>query len=861
MSDTTSLKTSAALDTLLKMLKKYFDEVSFAGLPAWKNDETKLNEINMNELRNAINTLQNSDTLVSNGTFKMLYQLLDEVVGTKVLTEGYTQGVTIEGINDNAPLILSKNGAPEIFNDYENNEAVSPYSHAEGYSTHAGDYTSVSGVQVKQYLENTTNDPTDIDSGPDTSDLKGFAAHSEGAKTCAENDFSHAEGLASKAIGIGSHAEGVALFEESGITVSAVENNGRTLVVEENNYKNVLTPGDLICVKGCHVVVEKIYEEFVNVMSDEVVNNPETVPSDSVTPQSQKVYKIDLTYKLGEVLEDNETQEIYIVNFNTTTSANGMGSHAEGCSSNAVGNFSHAEGRSTIAEGPTSHSEGLGSTTLGTASHAEGVKTCAEGNASHSEGEQNVAKGPNSHAEGFSTVAEGRCAHSEGTSTSAYGSDSHTEGQGTIARGNQQHVQGKFNVEDTDNNYAHIVGNGSGVNNRSNAHTVDWQGNAWYSGNVEVPKDKDFVGTIEVEGNDGKTTEQTFSLIAELLAEIVARKQEDSNLHDKIAREKKDLIGSTDDDYTKNTIGAVKKKINDILTEWILNDDSTANPDAIDKLQELIDWVDQNKDGVPDILLSLVGVFERNQDNEVLGEKFNDYENNVATGEFSHAEGYNTTASGHSAHSEGNNTIAIGKASHSEGWFTNVDADDGHAEGHTTSVRAKHGHAEGYGTIVDSGAVSGHAEGEGSIASGVASHAEGIMTEAKGNYSHSEGDGTYAAKECQHVQGKYNKINDDPKYNYLHIIGNGSDDDNRSNAHTVDEYGNAWYKGRIFFGGDGQEGMGVGGEMPLDNAGFTLCRRVPAFYSGSVDPNTLAGGNFGMDGDIYIMFTEEETLG
>jgi hypothetical protein len=34
--------------------------------------------------------------------------------------------------------------------------------------------------------------------------------------------------------------------------------------------------------------------------------------------------------------------------------------------------------------------------------------------------------------------------------------------------------------------YAHIVGNGTSSSKRSNAHTLDWSGNAWFSGDVYV---------------------------------------------------------------------------------------------------------------------------------------------------------------------------------------------------------------------------------------------------------------------------------------------------------------------------------------------------------------------------------------
>lgn len=48
-----------------------------------------------------------------------------------------------------------------------------------------------------------------------------------------------------------------------------------------------------------------------------------------------------------------------------------------------------------------------------------------------------------------------------------------------------QHVQGKYNIADNAGKYAHIVGNGTADNARCNAHTLDWEGNAWYAGAVE----------------------------------------------------------------------------------------------------------------------------------------------------------------------------------------------------------------------------------------------------------------------------------------------------------------------------------------------------------------------------------------
>lgn len=89
-----------------------------------------------------------------------------------------------------------------------------------------------------------------------------------------------------------------------------------------------------------------------------------------------------------------------------------------------------------------------------------------------------------------------------------------------------------------------------------------------------------------------------------------------------------------------------------------------------------------------------------------------------------------------------------------------------------------------------------HAEGDSTIATNSASHAEGLWTVASNSYAHAEGFGTVASYQYQHVEGKYNKPG-----SFLHIVGNGTDNDNRSNAHTLDSSGNAWFAGNIKVGG------------------------------------------------------------
>lgn len=71
-----------------------------------------------------------------------------------------------------------------------------------------------------------------------------------------------------------------------------------------------------------------------------------------------------------------------------------------------------------------------------------------------------------------------------GVNVEASGVNSHAEGSNTEAKGNTQHVQGKYNVIDESNKYAHIVGGGTSNDKRKNIHTLDWEGNAEYAGDV-----------------------------------------------------------------------------------------------------------------------------------------------------------------------------------------------------------------------------------------------------------------------------------------------------------------------------------------------------------------------------------------
>jgi hypothetical protein len=132
---------------------------------------------------------------------------------------------------------------------------------------------------------------------------------------------------------------------------------------------------------------------------------------------------------------------------------------------------------------------------MGTASSEGEIFNDYENNTAHT----------NAHAEGGNTHADGSYSHAEGGNTHADGTYSHAEGLSTIASGYVQHAQGRYNVEYTSDLYAHIVGNGTSYEARSNAHTLDWSGNAWFAGDVYVGSTS---GTNKDEGSKKLVTQE-----------------------------------------------------------------------------------------------------------------------------------------------------------------------------------------------------------------------------------------------------------------------------------------------------------------------------------------------------------------
>jgi hypothetical protein len=142
-----------------------------------------------------------------------------------------------------------------------------------------------------------------------------------------------------------------------------------------------------------------------------------------------------------------------------------------------------------------------------------------------------------------------------------------------------------------------------------------------------------------------------------------------------------------------------------------------AAPDALNTFEELAAALNNNKDILSTFLTK---------------------NNPLGTGSLSLNRKANTTIGTNSV-ALGTGTQATGNASHAEGYQSKALADYAHAEGYQTAAYSS-SHAEGYLTVARNGHA--HAEGYNTHAFGMASHTEGGYTYTTAQYSHAEGKGS-----------------------------------------------------------------------------------------------------------------------
>ena len=573
------------------------------------------------------------------------------------------------------------------------------------------------------------------------------------------------------------------------------------------------------------------------------------------------------------------------------TKASGSSSHTEGYLTEAKGGQSHAEGYDTIAEGNFSHAEGAITKSIGEASHAEGAYTEAEGNYSHSEGKSTKATKEAAHSEGLQTEATGDYAHAEGCTTIASGNASHSEGYLTKASGEQAHAEGcgrvftgYVNVSDYVYEFSYWgVGNYTLLSNENKDNIVvgtifkiietgnivkvasigQYNSDDLYQFDSD-PSLSDGFTAYEVEYLDGvalyteASGKYSHAEGYQTKASGQSSHAEGSKTVASGANAHAEGANSTASGVYSHTEGADTIASNSAAHAEGYLSQATGQFSHAEGHQAFAEGTGSHAEGYK---TEATGEQAHAEGRETIAAGSRCHAEGYfsqAYGNASHAEGYNTYASGSYNHAEGSGTKALNFATHAEGINTTASDEGAHAEGKNTHASGFHSHAEGAETYTDWNAPNSHAEGYQSKTYGNNAHAEGEATIAKGTNSHAEGNNTIAISQMQHVQGKWNildvkkdsdgnmldangNITTDIAYaaggnKYAHIVGNGSSETERSNAHTIDWGGNAWFKGGIYVGGNGQD----------DGA-----TRMPMIYSGT---DEQPSESLGQVGDIYIMY-------
>ncbi len=151
-----------------------------------------------------------------------------------------------------------------------------------------------------------------------------------------------------------------------------------------------------------------------------------------------------------------------------------------------------ASGKFAVAAGFLSVASGQSAFAIG--NQTNGVPTTASGESSFAQGKGCTASGSASQAMGQKNEAIGHLSHAIGTYCQAKGLASAAFGGYCIASGRCSFVAGQYNEEDTNadlsgtgsKRYILIIGNGTADNARSNAMTVDWNGNEVLAGKLTL---------------------------------------------------------------------------------------------------------------------------------------------------------------------------------------------------------------------------------------------------------------------------------------------------------------------------------------------------------------------------------------
>ena len=361
-------------------------------------------------------------------------------------------------------------GGGEIFNDYNGNQALSEFSHAEGNTTVAGS----KAFKIKDMHQFG-------DTGEGRFLLESVEGLSAGMKYTAvlTNNFDF--------VGVIDSINEVDTDYGPNIVVTGLP-SGSGLTIKDTSYLLIPDRPDL----GDIVIGEYAHAEGTETTAQAKASHAEGNKTNAAGKYAHA--------------EGHSTVAAYAAHAEGhTTEAIGEASHSEGKKSKATKLAAHAEGSGTSATAEAAHSEGRNSHAENTSAHAEGEGTTASGFAAHSEGQDTTASGDQSHAEGYDTDATGTAAHAEGAENLAEGYAAHAEGHKNQAKGDMSHAGGYESVANERGTFVHgsnliadyndqavfgqfndpgayedlfIIGNGDNDEQRANAFVVHRDGTA-----------------------------------------------------------------------------------------------------------------------------------------------------------------------------------------------------------------------------------------------------------------------------------------------------------------------------------------------------------------------------------------------
>ena len=522
---------------------------------------------------------------------------------------------------------------------------------------------------------------------------KGASSHAEGTYTYAERIYSHTEGYRSYANAIGAHTEGF-----------------YTISYDGANYSH--TEGTYSITKGYSSHAEGVY-----------------------------------------IGVENQNKEIVY----SYTTASGVGSHAEGAGTRAIGDFSHTEGKLTISSNKAAHAEGDLTVSSGTASHAEGNTTKAEGSNSHAEGNSSIASGKNSHAEGEATQAKGNDSHAEGNNTITYSVNSHVEGLNTYINqySNNSHAEGQ---------YTYIGGK---FNNLSVASHAEGSNNSVYSPYSHV---EGYYNTINIE-SDSSHSEGSFNIANGLSSHVEGtyNKAIGDYSHAEGYLSYSNKLAHSEGLYNKSygESSHTEGSYNIIYGLMSHAEGTYIYIDGTSKYSHGEGYDNKSYATYVHVEGRLNYVYSNASTNHVEGEY------NKTWGRTSHIEGaqnVNNSSSTYS-HIEGTYNISSNTHNHIEGSANNVSATYSHVEGTHNIIKGKNSHVEGAHNTINNNSSYIHSTGLFNSTYNTVNNTEGANNYVNGAYSHVEGAHNILTK-YEYKENSYTKYLDIPAY--VHVEGSNN---------------------------------------------------------------------------------------